>query len=488
MYRLLLYCLLVLVAAGSVLGSLGVLPYSGLSILVSAGVLVAASYASNRLFASILKVSVNKESDLISGLILALIMTPTSSVHGLLVLVAVATVAMGSKYLLVWHSRHIFNPAAFGAFAAGFIFKDYASWWIGTPSLLPVAIVVGLLILRRVQRFQLALCFGGVFLAVLAIAHPASFANLAQLSLTHSAIVFFATVMLTEPMTAPKSRPVYLAYAALVSMLYATPQIGLFGFAFGPEVALLIGNAFSFIVAPSRRLSLRLVSKRREAEEVYGFTFHPEQPIKFRAGQYMEWSLPHKPSDSRGSRRFFTLSSAPTEENLSITLRIPNQMSSYKRALASLKPGESIQASELAGSFTLPQDSSKKLAFIAGGIGVTPYVSMIKYLADTGDSRDIQLLYSAANKAEFAFEGLFKSAQRVGVNTAYTVTGPNQLGWDGLRGKISASMIQEVAPDYRERIFYVSGPLGFVQTVRAELKSLGIPKRRIRQDYFPGYE
>lgn len=488
MYRLLLYCLLVLVGAASVLGSLGLLPYSGLEILISASVLVGASFASNRLFSRIIGVSANKESDLISGLILSLIMTPVSSPRGLLVLVAVATVAMGSKFLLVWGNRHIFNPAALGAFSAGLIFNNYASWWVGTPRLLPVALIASILILQRIQRAQMALVFGTVFMVTLAVTHHATFLHTAQLSLTHSAIIFFAGVMLTEPMAAPKNRVGYLAFSAFVALFYVTPQMGLSHLSLAPEEALLIGNIFTFVVFPNHRLIMRLVGKKKEASEVYTFTLRPERRFQFKAGQYMEWSLHHHPSDSKGTRRFLTISSSPTEDNLHITLRIPQQTSSYKHALLSLQPDGLVHASELAGSFTLPQDRKQKLAFIAGGIGITPYRSMIKQLLDTNDQRDVWLLYSASDSSQFAFTDLFRLAQKIGLKTSYTITGSKLGGWNGYHGKVTSSMIISIIPDYAERIFYLSGPLGFVRAAKSQLKDLGVSNHRIRKDYFPGYE
>ena len=488
MYRLLPYCLLVLVGTSSVLGSLGLLPYSGLEILISASVLVCASFASNRLFSRIIGVSANKESDLISGLILSLIMTPVSSPRGLLVLVAVATVAMGSKFLLVWGNRHVFNPAALGAFSAGLIFNNYASWWVGTPRLLPVALVASILILRRIQRAQMALVFGAVFMATLAVTHHATFFHTAQLSLTHSAIVFLAGVMLTEPMSAPKNKPGYLSYAAFVALLCATPQMGLSHLSLAPEAALLVANIYTLIAFPSRRVVLRLAGKKKEAQDVYSFSFRSEKKFNFKAGQYMEWSVHHHPSDSKGTRRFLTISSSPTEDNLEIALKISEPASSFKRALVAMHEGDEIQASELAGSFTLPKDRKQKLAFIAGGIGVTPYHSMVKQLLDANDQRDACLLYSASNPSQFAFTNLFRSAQKIGLKASYTVTGSKPDGWNGYNGRINSAMIRSIMPDYAHRTFYLSGSLGFVQLVREQLKDLGVSNRRIRKDYFPGYE
>jgi ferredoxin-NADP reductase len=223
---------------------------------------------------------------------------------------------------------------------------------------------------------------------------------------------------------------------------------------------------------------LSLNSVRKEAEGIYSFVFTYHGAFNFKPGQYMEWTLPLRHSDSRGNRRYLTLSSAPTENQLMFTVRLPRRASHFKKALAASKPGGKILASHLAGSFVLPGDDSKKLAFIAGGIGVTPFRSMIKYVVDSRQQRPISLLYAANHANEFAFTQLLKQAEPFGITTNYLDTSKRSL---------DQQAIVENLPDWRERHFYLSGPYGFVKSVRESLLDMGVSLRNIKSDYFPGY-
>jgi ferredoxin-NADP reductase len=273
-----------------------------------------------------------------------------------------------------------------------------------------------------------------------------------------------------------------LAYAAVVGVLYSVTDLK-----FAPEEALLLGNLFAFILAPNRRLELTLQAKKAEAKEMYSYIFSPSKRLKYTPGQYMEWTLPMSKADARGNRRYFTLSSSPTEDHLMFTVRQPQQRSSFKVELDKLPKGSKMLAYQLEGSFVLPKDPQQKLVFIAGGIGVTPFRSIIKYLLDKQDERDIILLHSASVPAGFAFKDLFKQASRIGLRANYIISGEPPAGWAGFKGAIDSKVIKSIAPDYKERIFYVSGPYGMVVAVKNNLLKMGIKRQQIKTDYFPGY-
>ena len=190
----------------------------------------------------------------------------------------------------------------------------------------------------------------------------------------------------------------------------------------------------------------------------------------------MEWTVAHNQTDSRGNRRYFTISSAPTENGVMFTVKQPPAKSSaFKQKLDQLKPGDIVLASDLSGNFSLPKDASKKLAFMAGGVGITPFRSMAKYLIDSGQQRDIALLYSASTPGEFSFQNLFKAAAQTGLKTVYVTSQLNEQKIGGL------------LPDYAERTFYISGPYGYVHGMEVALLKLGVSSSKIITDYFPGY-
>jgi ferredoxin-NADP reductase len=304
-----------------------------------------------------------------------------------------------------------------------------------------------------------------------------------------SPVFFFAFVMLTEPATTPPTRQLRIMYGALNGVLYA-PFVNILGFYFSPELALSAANIFSYIVSPKGRLMLSLMKKTNIAQDTYDFDFRVEGTPKFKPGQYMEWTLKHEKQDARGMRRYFTIASSPTEKEIKIGVKFYPKPSSYKKTLESLKPGDLIVASQLAGDFTLPKDTSKKLVFLAGGIGVTPFRSMVKYLLDTGEKRDIAMFYANNSFSDVAYRDMFDLAQKTfGMKMIYTLNETTHVPPDFTyeRGLITASMIEEKVPDFKERMFYISGPRSMITSFEKTLKGMGVPHHRIKTDFFPGF-
>ncbi|MGH7157196.1 MAG: ferredoxin--NADP reductase, partial [Candidatus Saccharimonadales bacterium] len=295
--------------------------------------------------------------------------------------------------------------------------------------------------------------------------------GLLKLELLSTPILFFGFVMLTEPLTSPTTENKYLPYAVLVGLLYSITALKL-----SPEEALLIGNLFTFLSGANRRYQLKFIRKIKEAEGIYSYIFSLPPKFSFAAGQYMEWTIAHNKTDSRGNRRYFTLSSSPTEPGVMITVKHSPKASSFKQRLDELKTGDTILAAHLAGNFTLPKDASKKITLLAGGVGITPFRSMVKSLLDKQERRDVALMYSLSSPQEAAFINLFKRAEAIGLKTAYVTN-----------GYIDKPKISSFLPDYKERTYYVSGPYGFVQAMEQTLLKMGISSSRITTDYFPGY-
>jgi ferredoxin-NADP reductase len=145
-------------------------------------------------------------------------------------------------------------------------------------------------------------------------------------------------------------------------------------------------------------------------------------------------------------------------------------------------------ADQLSGSFTLAGRDKQPVAFIAGGIGVTPFRSMVKSMLDSKESRPASLLYFASTPEEFAFKDDFKAAAYLGLETHYCLTSNDPpASWKDLKGSADGKMISSAIPDYKDRVFYVSGPQGFVHAVEKSLTQLGLPSKQIVTDFFPGY-
>lgn len=488
-FRLVLYVLRFILVWSVGLAFFDLLPFTWYEISLSALLLVCVCWSASYLFARQLNISRNFESDFITALILTFILNPADSLRDFAILAAVGFIAMASKYVLVLGRRHIFNPAAFGALSAGLFFDYYPSWWIGTTVLTPIVLIGGLLILRKMKRFIMSGLFLIIYILVLAarIYSDDSIDTLwhnVWLALTATPLLFFSIVMLTEPMTSPYSLQKYIPYVLLVGILYSVHELRL-----APEEALLIGNILAYLMAPDRRHRLMFKERKKEAKGIYSFLFKPDKPVRFKPGQFLEWTIASNATDVRGNRRYFTISSSPTEEELMLTVKVPEEPSSFKKRLHDFKSGDSLLASHLAGTFTLPKNPAQKLAFIAGGIGVTPFRSIAKYMVDQGQSRNAIMLYGAKELEEFAFTPLFDKAEALGFKTFRTITDLKEPppNWTGYVGTVDKKLIKKAIPDYKERVFYLSGPYGFVQSVLQQLLSLGISRRQIKLDYFPGY-
>jgi ferredoxin-NADP reductase len=222
------------------------------------------------------------------------------------------------------------------------------------------------------------------------------------------------------------------------------------------------------------------------AENIKTFWFKPEKPVRYTAGQFTEIYLPHDNADNRGTRRWFTLSSSPTDPLLSITTKFAGDTSStFKKTLFSLQLGTPLKLAEPMGDFVLPKDPNTPLVFVAGGIGVTPMHSMVKYLLDTKERRNIQVIYAVTHLTELAFEPLFKE---YGVAFAVIVKEP-PADYTGESGSLDGTRILKLAPDDGSTtMYYLSGPEPMVEAFTKDMKHLGVNKHRIVTDYFPGYQ
>ncbi len=471
MYRLMLYYLVFLIIWAAALSFAKLLPYGTFDILGSTVYLVAICWFTNKLFARVFKVSTNPESSLISALILSLIIKPGSLVSNFSLLTFVAVFAMASKYLVVWKGRHVFNPTAFGVVVTALILGQGASWWVGTPLMLPAILIGGLLVLRKLRRYELV----GIFLIFYMVFTLNSFPN----NLIYSPVIFFALVMLVEPLTSPTIKKWQIVYSGLVAVVIFTYQRFLTDIFYSFELALLTGNIFSYLVSQNFRQVLRLREKQKLSHDVIAFLFEPWKKFQFSAGQYLEWTLPHPYPDNRGIRRYFTIASSPTENSIILVTKFYEKQSTFKQALVKFEPGDEIVVSDLGGEFTTPADSEKKLVFIAGGIGITPFRSMARWMIDKKESRDVVLLFSNKTSKDIVFKNIFKEAEKIGWETIYVNTDED--------GYIDEKVISEKVPDWKDRIFYVSGPEPMVEAFEKMLAKMGIAKSQVKRDYFPGY-
>jgi ferredoxin-NADP reductase len=225
-------------------------------------------------------------------------------------------------------------------------------------------------------------------------------------------------------------------------------------------------------------MKLTLSRRKSEVPGVESFVFQPEKGMTWQAGQFFHYVLHHRPTDDRGSDRWFTIAAAPSEGVVMITTRFADKRSStFKKVLFDLKVGDSLEVADLDGDFTL-DDFTKEYIFIAGGIGVTPFRSILKELDTQKKSVAITLLYANRDQNivyKEEFETFAKHNPKLKIK--YYIS-PERL---------DVPKIQEVAASMNAPLFYISGPEPMVENLGNALKDAGIPPERIKQDWFPGY-
>lgn len=457
----------------------GYLSYSPGMFIAAIIVSVATAYVTNRLFGYLFGVRPQPESAVITGLIIALLFSPPTAVIGFVKIMLVATIAMASKYVLAIRGKHIFNPTAIAIVIASISGLAYASWWIATPALLPITIVVALLILYKTQKLTMA----GVFLVTaivviilrLILNGDVSTQVLAT-TLTSWPLIFFAGVMLSEPLTLPPRRKQQFIIAVLVGVL-ATLPLHFAGITMTPALALVIGNAVAFYMGTQRAISLRLVSKKQQGNDGYEFMFDT-QKFDYLPGQYIEVTVPHKRADFRGIRRVFSIIGVPGSGQLSFATRFPEKHSSYKSALLGLSAGAKLNAVRVAGDFTLPQATDIPIVCIAGGIGITPFVSF----AMNAGKHDITILYAPSSVDDIAFA---KELSQYDVNVV--IVSPNDVnlpeGWGHEKGRIDDDLLKKYVSVDTE--VFVSGPPTMVTRIAAKVRTIGATT--IHTDHFSGY-
>jgi ferredoxin-NADP reductase len=225
-------------------------------------------------------------------------------------------------------------------------------------------------------------------------------------------------------------------------------------------------------------MKLKLTARKTESPGVESFLFQPQGRLVWKAGQFLHYVLNHEATDDRGSDRWFTIASAPHERHVMLTTRFAvKEGSTFKKALKALKPGDFIEVSDLDGDFIVG-DPRKEYVFIAGGIGITPFRAILKDAAHAGKLLRVILLYANRHKIAAYQHELETMARRNPNFRIHYLFSPQ---------RIDKKTITQLVPDLKRPVFYVSGPEPMVESVGKMLQQMGVAKRRIKQDWFPGY-
>lgn len=266
-----------------------------------------------------------------------------------------------------------------------------------------------------------------------------------------------------------------------------------------------------------------LIKKEKAAGDAWKFFFKKPSNFNYQAGQYIKMYLDISDPDDRGVTRYFTLSSSPTEDYLLVTTRILK--SSFKLKLGNIKIGTKVKMRGPWGDFILDDNNSRPLVFLSGGIGLTPFRSMLRYVADKKLKLPITFFTSYKSPAEILYKEEFEKIARYNpsIKIITTITKSEGFSWKGEVGRINEELLKKhldslkniVSPSQRRKnfnskesrflpsiqpqleiggfhegannIYYIAGPDQMVDSLEKLLIGLKIPKKQIKTDGFPGY-
>lgn len=220
--------------------------------------------------------------------------------------------------------------------------------------------------------------------------------------------------------------------------------------------------------------------------------FHFERPpgFAFQAGQNALLTLVDPPEvDAEGPSRTFTLASAPYEPDLLIATRMRN--TAFKRALKTAAPGLPVELDGPSGALVLHEDASRPAVFLAGGIGITPFLSMARHAAHARLPHRIHLFYGNRRPEDAAF--LAELTELQNLNPRYRLVAamsePEKSAqrWKGERGFVDRAMLERHLPDLRAPIYYFAGPPAMAMAMGQMLSGLGIAGADMRSEEFYGY-
>jgi ferredoxin-NADP reductase len=211
------------------------------------------------------------------------------------------------------------------------------------------------------------------------------------------------------------------------------------------------------------------------------------EEVDFTPGQYFFVTLLDPPyDDERGPRRHFSVVTSPNERALGFCTRLRN--SAFKRSLVELPIGAEAEVEEPKGSFLLPEDTTQAYVFLAGGIGITVFRSMLRYIAEEDLPHRVTLIYSNRDRASTPFLDELSQLDETRANLQLVLTMTEDQSWSGETRRIGPELLRDhLADDLSSYAYLVAGPPQMVNAIVETLHAEGIPEERVSADRFSGY-
>lgn len=231
----------------------------------------------------------------------------------------------------------------------------------------------------------------------------------------------------------------------------------------------------------------KIKEKKEVAKGTLEVTFELPESVDFKPGQYFTIRLLNAPyNDSKGLQRHFSIVNSPTV-NTELTLATRLRDSAFKKSLQEFPKGTEVEILNIEGSFLLPEDTKKPLVFIAGGIGITPFMSMLRYTVEKKLPYDIILIYSNRDQESAAFLRELQMLVQDNINLRLILIMTQDHSWTGETKRIDADFIKKYISDVNSKIYYIAGPPAMVEGVFSVLQQGGVEPANIMTDNFTGY-
>lgn len=234
-------------------------------------------------------------------------------------------------------------------------------------------------------------------------------------------------------------------------------------------------------------MKAKISEKQEIAEGTLMVKYQVDEDFQFRPGQYFFITLPKLIyPDERGARRHFSIINSPNEKGiLSMATRMTD--SGFKKTLSKLPVGTDVEVGPIAGVFVLPESFNQPLVFIAGGIGITPFMSMLRYTQEEKLPANITLIYSNRNQASSAFLKELQDLSKKIPNLKLVLTMTEDEGWQGEKRMVDAKFIKDYTNQLTNPYFFVVGPPLMTEAVLGELQKIGVEDQNIKIEKFTGY-
>jgi len=220
-------------------------------------------------------------------------------------------------------------------------------------------------------------------------------------------------------------------------------------------------------------MRIRFEKREELAPSIWQYFFVPERPVDFIPGQYTSFHFRTPLGDPRGQSRVFSFTSLPSDDSVSFVAKFVAPLSAYKKALQALQPGDELWIEDAMGDLVLPKMPTVPLVFVAGGIGLASYVSMLRQLLASREERQIFLFYAIRARSEQIFQDVLGAYP---LALKHTTIAPHRLTADEILGSVP-----------QDALYYLSGSQRFVEGLQTDFERYGIPREQIVFDYFDGY-